>query len=155
MGYPVETLDGDLIRQHLTKELGFSKADRDENIRRIGFLAHLLSRNRVLVLVAAISPYREVRDHVRSVVGDFVEVFVDAPVEVCETRDVKGLYAKARRGEIKGFTGIDDPYEEPLQPEVICRTSVENVEASAEKVLSYLRKAGYIRDDAQREGSGI
>lgn len=155
MGYPVETLDGDLIRQHLTKELGFSKADRDENIRRIGFLAHLLSRNRVLVLVAAISPYREVRDQVRSVVGDFVEVFVDAPVEVCETRDVKGLYAKARRGEIRGFTGIDDPYEEPLQPEVICRTSEESVEVSAEKVLAYLRKSGYIRDDAHREGSGI
>ena len=121
-GYKVEPLDGDIVRQNLTKGLGFSKADRDENIRRIGFVAQLLSRNGVVVLVSAISPYREIRDEVRGRIGDFVEVFVNAPLETCEERDIKGLYKKARAGEIKGFTGIDDPYEAPLKPEVECRT---------------------------------
>jgi adenylylsulfate kinase len=143
-GHNVESLDGDIVRQNLTKGLGFSKADRDENIRRIGFVAHLLSRNGVIVLVSAISPYREIRDEVRGRIGSFVEVFVNAPVEVCEHRDVKGLYAKARAGEIKGFTGIDDPYEAPLSPEVECRTDAEAVEESVSKVLQALQHYGYV-----------
>jgi adenylylsulfate kinase len=143
-GCKVEPLDGDIVRQNLTKGLGFSKADRDENIRRIGFVAHLLSRNGVVVLVSAISPYREIRDEVRARIGDFVEVFVNAPLAVCEQRDVKGLYEKARNGQIKGFTGIDDPYEEPRAPEVECRTDLETVEESAAKVLRALTKYGYV-----------
>jgi adenylylsulfate kinase len=143
-GYKVESLDGDLVRQNLTRGLGFSKADRDENIRRIGFVAHLLARNGVIVLVSAISPYREIRDEVRARIGDFVEVFVNAPVEVCEQRDPKGLYRKARAGEIKGFTGIDDPYEPPLTPEVECLTAVETVEQSLAKVLAALETSGYV-----------
>jgi adenylylsulfate kinase len=143
-GYRVEALDGDIVRQNLTKGLGFSKADRDENIRRIGFVAHLLSRNGVIVLVSAISPYREIRDENRARIGDFVEVYVNAPVEACEQRDVKGLYRKARAGELKGFTGIDDPYEAPLTPEVECRTDEESVEESIAKVLAALEGRGYI-----------
>lgn len=143
-GYKVEVLDGDIVRQNLTKGLGFSKADRDENIRRIGFVAHLLTRNGVIVLVSAISPYREIRDEVRSKIGDFVEVYVNAPLEVCEHRDVKGLYKKARAGEIKQFTGIDDPYESPLNPEVECRTDQQTAEASAEQVLKTLEELGYL-----------
>jgi adenylylsulfate kinase len=142
-GHKVESLDGDVVRQNLTKGLGFSKPDRDENIRRIGFVAHLLSRNGVIVLVSAISPYRAIRDEVRARIGDFIEVFVNAPLEVCERRDVKGLYAKARAGEIKGFTGIDDPYEAPLRPEVECRTDRESVEESVAKVLRVLEAGGY------------
>ncbi len=143
-GCKVEPLDGDIVRQNLTKGLGFSKADRDENIRRIGFVAHLLSRNGVVVLVSAISPYREIRDEVRTRIGDFVEVFVNAPLETCEQRDVKGLYQKARAGEIKGFTGIDDPYESPLQPEVECRTDCETIDESVAKVLRVLETRGYV-----------
>ncbi|MCW5935374.1 MAG: adenylyl-sulfate kinase, partial [Fimbriimonadia bacterium] len=120
--------------------------DRDENIRRIGFVSHLLSRNGVFVLVSAISPYRDVRDEVRNRIGDFLEVYANAPLEVCEERDVKGLYKKARAGEIKGFTGIDDPYEEPLNPEVECRTDLESLEESANKVLSKMREMGYLED---------
>ena len=133
-GRRVEILDGDIIRQNLTKGLGFSKEDRDENIRRIGFVAHLLTRNSVTVLVAAISPYREIRDQVRERIGNFIEVYVNAPLEKCEERDVKGLYKRARAGEIKGFTGIDDPYEPPLNPHVECRTDQESVEQSVDKV---------------------
>jgi len=140
----VEVLDGDIVRQHLTRGLGFSKEDRDENIRRIGFVAHLLSRNGVIVLVSAISPYRNTRDEVRQQIGDFVEVYVNAPLATCEQRDVKGLYKKARAGEIKNFTGIDDPYEAPLTPEVECHTDQESLEASAAKVLNYLQQAGYL-----------
>ncbi|MGC1245171.1 MAG: adenylyl-sulfate kinase, partial [Spirulinaceae cyanobacterium] len=110
MGCKLEILDGDIVRQNLTKGLGFSKEDRDENIRRIGFVSNLLTRNGVIVLVSAISPYREIRQEVKQKIGDFLEVFVNAPLNVCEDRDVKGLYKKARAGEIKGFTGIDDPY---------------------------------------------
>jgi adenylylsulfate kinase len=153
-GYPVEPLDGDVVRQNLTKGLGFSKADRDENIRRIGFVAHLLSRNGVIVLVSAISPYREIRDEVRARIGDFVEVFVNAPLPICEQRDVKGLYAKARRGEIRGFTGIDDPYESPLKPEVECRTDLENVADSAEKVIAALVKREYVHVDRAMAAGG-
>jgi adenylylsulfate kinase len=137
-GYKIEVLDGDIVRQNLTKGLGFSKADRDENIRRIGFVAHLLTRNGVIVLVSAISPYREIREEVRQRIGDFVEVYVNAPLEICEQRDVKGLYKKARAGEIKNFTGIDDPYEPPLNPEVECKTDQETIEESVAKVLGKL-----------------
>jgi len=139
-GLAVEVLDGDIVRQHLTKGLGFSKEDRDENIRRIGVVAHLLSRNGVIVLVSAISPYRDVRDEMRDRIQDFVEVYVNAPLSVCEERDVKGLYKKARAGEIKQFTGIDDPYEAPLNPEVECRTDQETPEESAAKVLNFLKQ---------------
>lgn len=143
-GYMVEILDGDIVRENLTKGLGFSKEDRDENIRRIGFVAHLLTRNKVIVLVSAISPYREMRREVRGRIANFVEVFVNAPLNVCESRDVKGLYKKARAGEIKHFTGIDDPYESPEKPEVECRTDLESEEESVEKVLQALQDAGYI-----------
>lgn len=144
-GHRVEILDGDVVRQYLTKGLGFSKEDRDENIRRIGFVAHLLTRNGVIVLVSAISPYRATREEVRRKIGDFIEVYVNAPLEVCEKRDVKGLYKKARAGEIKNFTGIDDPYEPPLNPEVECRTDLESVEECVAKVLGKLEELGYLR----------
>lgn len=138
-GYRIEILDGDVVRENLTKGLGFSKADRDENIRRIGFVAHLLTRNDVIVLVSTISPYREIRDEVRQRIGNFVEVYVSAPLEICEQRDVKGLYKRARAGEIKSFTGIDDPYEPPLTPEVECKTHQETLEESVAKVLDTLQ----------------
>ncbi|XGB41193.1 MAG: adenylyl-sulfate kinase [Nodosilinea sp. LVE1205-7] len=144
-GYGLELLDGDIVRTNLTKGLGFSREDRDENIRRIGFVSHLLTRNGVIVLVSAISPYRDIRDEVRDRIDDFIEVYVDAPLEVCEGRDVKGLYKRARAGEIKQFTGIDDPYEAPLNPEVHCRTHQETIEESVVKVLSQLESLGYIQ----------
>jgi bifunctional enzyme CysN/CysC len=137
-GCQVERLDGDDVRRHLCKDLGFSKRDRDENIRRIGFVAELLTRNGVIALVAAISPYRAVRDEVRARIGDFVEVFVNAPLETCEQRDCKGLYRKARAGQLPGFTGIDDPYEPPPTPEIECRTDRETLDESVEKVLGWL-----------------
>ena len=138
-GHLVEVLDGDVVRTHLTKGLGFSKADRDENVRRIGFVADLLSRNRVVVLASVISPYREVRDEVRALHGDrFFEVHVAAPVEVCAARDVKGLYARHRAGEITGLTGVDDPYEEPLAPELVLTTDSESVDDSVERLWQAL-----------------
>jgi adenylylsulfate kinase len=143
-GYKVEVLDGDIVRQNLTKDLGFSKEDRDENIRRIGFVAHLLTRNGVIVLVSAISPYHALRDEVRQRIGDFVEVYVNAPLAVCEERDVKGLYKKARAGEIKHFTGIDDPYEPPSAAEIECKTDQETLAESAHKVLAKLKDLGYL-----------
>jgi adenylylsulfate kinase len=143
-GYLVEVLDGDIVRQNLTKGLGFSKEDRDENIRRIGFVAHLLTRNGVIVLVSAISPYREIRQEVKAKIGDFIQVFVNAPLEVCEQRDVKGLYKKARAGEIKHFTGIDDPYETPSDPDVECHTDIETEAESVAKVLQKLQASGYV-----------
>ncbi|BAZ08812.1 adenylyl-sulfate kinase [Calothrix sp. NIES-4071] len=144
MGYSVELLDGDIVRQYLTKGLGFSKADRDENVRRIGFVANLLTRNNVIVLVSAISPYRDVRDEMRDYIGNFIEVYVNSPLAVCEQRDVKGLYKKARAGEMKNFTGIDDPYEEPLYAEVECKTHLETISASTSKVLNKLEMLNYI-----------
>jgi adenylylsulfate kinase len=143
-GCKVEILDGDVVRTNLSKGLGFSQEDRDTNIRRIGFVANLLSRNGVVAMTAAISPYRAIRDEIRAMEPNFVEVYVTAPLEVCEGRDVKGLYAKARAGEIKGFTGIDDPYEEPVNPEIICYTERESVEESVKKVLTKLEQLGYI-----------
>ena len=143
-GCQIEVLDGDIVRTNLTKGLGFSKEDRDENIRRIGFVSHLLTRNGVTVLVSAISPYREARETVRDRIDNFVEVFVDAPLSTCEDRDVKGLYKKARAGEIKHFTGIDDPYEAPLNPEVHCHTDRQSVEESVAQVIDKLEAMGYL-----------
>ena len=140
----VEVLDGDVVRTNLSKGLGFSKEDRDTNIRRIGFVSKLLTRNGVTAIVAAISPYRDVRDEVRADIGEFVEVYVDCPLDELVKRDVKGLYAKAIRGEISNFTGVSDPYEEPLKPEVVAATHQESVEESVDKVLAKMRDLGYI-----------
>lgn len=135
-GIRVEMLDGDVMRQHISQGLGFSKQDREENIRRIGYVSRLLSRNRVVTLVSAISPHRAIRDQVRFQSGNFMEVYVNAPLHICEQRDPKGLYKRARRGEISRFTGIDDPYEPPLFAEIECRTDEESVKESADKVIS-------------------
>jgi adenylylsulfate kinase len=143
-GRPVEVLDGDVVRRHLSKELGFSKQDRDENIRRIGYVADLLSRNGVIVLAAAISPYRAVREELRALIGDFVEVWVATDLATCRARDVKGLYARHDRGELRGLTGADDPYEPPLAPELVLRTETQPPEASAEAVLAVLDEGGYL-----------
>ncbi len=138
-GLEVEHLDGDVVRRHLGAELGFSKQDRDENIRRIAYLAGILSRHGVTTIVSAISPYRQGREEARLRVGaPFVEVFVNAPLEICERRDVKGLYRKSHAGLLRGLTGVDDPYEAPLDPEVECRTAVETIEQSAAKVLAFI-----------------
>lgn len=143
---PVEVLDGDRIRNTpLAEGLSFSKEDRDRNIRRVGYLAELLTRHGVLVLAAVVSPYRFLRDENRRRIKRFVEVYVKASVEACARRDVKGHYRKALAGEIKGFTGVDDPYEEPLKPEVTCLTERESPEESADKILEYLKKKGYLR----------
>ncbi len=133
-GHRVEWLDGDAVRRHLSRDLGFSAADRNENIRRIGKLAAEFTRQGAIVLVSAISPYRAARDEARRAIGNFLEVWVRAPLEVCERRDVKGLYRRARRGEVENVTGIDDPYEPPLAPEVECRTDLETLEQSVAKV---------------------
>jgi len=143
----VERLDGDIVRQSLCRDLGFSKKDRDENIRRVTFVAKLLTRNGVAVLTSFISPYREIRAEARREIGDFVEVYVRCPLDVCMTRDVKGMYQKAIRGEIKEFTGISDPYEEPENPEIILETDKETLEESAQKVIAGLKKLGYLDED--------
>ncbi|WYM00693.1 MAG: adenylyl-sulfate kinase [Gloeotrichia echinulata CP02] len=140
LGYKVEVLDGDILRQRLSKELGFSREHRTENIRRIGFVAQILTRNGIIVLVSAISPYREIRQEVRQQIGNFIEVYVNAPLEVCEQRDEKGLYKRARSGEISNFTGIDDPYEPPINPTVECRTDQESVAESVAKVWQKLEE---------------
>jgi adenylylsulfate kinase len=132
----VEVLDGDVVRTHLCKDLGFSEADRKENIRRIAHVAKMLTHHGKIVLVAAIAPYRSGRDEARSIIGNFIEVYVNAPLAVCEQRDPKGLYHKARIGMIHGFTGIDDPYQAPLAPDVECLTGVESPQESARKVLA-------------------
>ena len=143
-GARVEILDGDVVRTHLSKGLGFSKEDRDTNIRRIGFVCELLTRNGVIAVVAAISPYRAVREEVRQTIGAFVEVYVHCPIDVLAERDVKGLYKKALAGEIPSFTGVSDPYEPPANPEITIDSSRESVEESVEKVWSYLHQAGLI-----------
>jgi len=141
----VEVLDGDIVRTNLSKGLGFSREDRDTNILRIGFVANLLTRNGVAVIVSAISPYKEARDQVRrDIEGDFIEVFVDCPVEVCAERDVKGLYKKAYAGEIKEFTGVSDPYEAPAAPELTLRTNEEDAAESAKRVITKLEELGYL-----------
>jgi adenylyl-sulfate kinase len=144
-GAAIEVLDGDVVRTNLSKGLGFSKEDRDTNIRRIAFVADLLSRNGVPVITAAISPYREIRDEARQMMdGRFIEAYVKASVEVCERRDAKGLYAKARAGEIKEFTGVSDPYEPPLDPELVLETEEETPEQSAERIIAFLEARGLI-----------
>ncbi|MDY7007610.1 MAG: adenylyl-sulfate kinase [Cyanobacteriota bacterium] len=145
LGYTVEVLDSTIVRQDIGKSLGFSKVDRDENIRRIGFLAHLLTRNGVIVLVSAISPYNQVRAEVRKRIGNFIEVYVNAPLEVCEARDQKGLYQLARAGGIKEFTGIDSPYEAPPHPEVECLTDLETVAESKDKIILKMKSLGYLK----------
>ena len=137
-GRRVELLDGDEGREHLSKGLGFSKADRDENIRRIGWVAAVLARNDVVSVTAAISPYRAVRDEVRGWIANFVEIHVATSLEECEARDVKGLYAKARAGEIPEFTGVSDPYEPPVAPEIVVETAGRTPEESAATVLTWL-----------------
>jgi adenylyl-sulfate kinase len=141
-GQRVELLDGDEVRENLSAGLGFSKADRDTNIRRIGWVAALLARNGVVAVTAAISPYRSVRDEVRGKIERFVEVYVDTPIEVCEERDIKGLYEKARAGEIPEFTGVSDPYEPPTAPEVRVVTHDRDAPASAAQVIEYLEGVG-------------
>jgi len=138
-GFRVELLDGDEVRRNLCHDLGFTKHDRDENIRRIAFVTELLTRNGVIVLVSAISPYREARDEARRHIKRFIEVYVNAPLEVCEERDKKGLYRRARAGELHGMTGIDDPYEPPLHPEVECRTDKEPLAESVNRVLCWIQ----------------
>ncbi|HEY8743165.1 MAG TPA: adenylyl-sulfate kinase [Chloroflexota bacterium] len=148
----VEVLDGDVVRTHLSKGLGFSKEDRDINIRRIAFVAQLLSRHGVAVISAAISPYRAVRDEARSMIGSFVEVYVECPLDELVRRDVKGLYAKALRGEIKEFTGVSDPYEAPLHPEVVVHTDRESVDTSVARILAVLEAQGYLEPVRQAVG---
>ncbi len=144
MGYKVQRLDGDIVRQHLTRDLGFSKEDRDENIRRNSFVAKLLTQNGIITLCSFISPYRAVRDEARKLIGDFIEIYVNAPLAECEKRDVKGLYAKARAGDIPEFTGVSDPYEPPLNPEIELRTDLFSVEDCVRQVIGYLKSRRYI-----------
>lgn len=146
-GRLVEVLDGDVIRRNLSYGLGFSREDREVNVRRVGFVANLLSRNGVIVIVALVSPYRATRDEVRATIERFAEVHVDCPVKECERRDVKGMYEKARAGDLKSFTGVDDPYEAPLRPEVTLRTDSETADQSAARVLSALSELGLISEE--------
>ncbi len=147
-GVRVEVLDGDEVRQNLSKGLGFTREDRDTNIRRIGYVAKLLTRNGVVVITAAISPYRAVRDEVRREIGAFVEVYVKASLDECVRRDTKGLYRRALAGEIPQFTGVSDPYEEPLRPELVIDTEREVVRESAARVIDRLVELGYLRGAA-------
>jgi sulfate adenylyltransferase len=153
-GRQVTVLDGDVVRTHLSKGLGFSKADRDVNILRIGYVASELVRHGGVVICAAVSPYRTTRNGVRNMVGSdhFVEVFVDTPMDVCEERDVKGLYSRARRGEIKNFTGVDDPYERPTDPELILDTVEHTPEANAQRIMEYMIQHGFVRSHEENEG---
>jgi sulfate adenylyltransferase len=148
-GRQVTLLDGDVVRTHLSKGLGFSRDDRDTNILRIGYVAGEIARHGGIVIAAAISPYRTTRNEVRNMVEDdrFIEIFVDTPIEVCEERDVKGLYARARRGQIKGFTGVDDPYEVPVDPEVTLHTIETSPEENARKIVDILESSGFILPD--------
>lgn len=140
----VEVLDGDVVRTNLSKGLGFSKEDRDTNIRRIGFVCGLLTRNQVIAIAAAISPYRDIRNEVREQIGSFVEVYVKCPLEVLIERDVKGLYKRALAGEVQHFTGVDDPYEEPLVAEIVIETDNESPEISAARIISRLEEMSLV-----------
>lgn len=144
-----ELLDGDIIRINFSQGLGFSKRDRDINIRRIGFVSYLLNKNDIISIVAAISPYREVREQNRLLLGNYIEVFCDCPLETLERRDTKGLYRKAKAGKIANFTGISDPYETPENPEIVLKTGEETEEESFRKVLSHLESHGYIRSRSE------
>ncbi len=148
-GKRVEVLDGDVVRTNLSKGLGFSREDRDTNIARVAWVAHLLARNGVFVVVAAISPFRATRDAARATIGDFVEVHVAAPLDECIKRDVKGLYARAIAGEIAEFTGISDPYEAPLSPELSIDTSTMSVDQGVDRIVRTLRELGYLEEAAQ------
>lgn len=154
-GSNVEVLDGDIVRTHLSKGLGFSREDRDTNIKRIAFVCGLLTRNSVICISAAIAPYAEAREWARKEIGNFVEIYVKCPIEVCRQRDVKGLYKLVDEGKIKGFTGVDDPYEEPEHPELVVETDKETIEESVSRIFAKLTELGYLeaedsaQDDAQ------
>ena len=151
LGRNVEVLDGDIVRTHLSKGLGFSREDRDTNIKRIGFVCNLLTRNGVICISAAIAPYRDARDWARKEIGNFVEVYVRCPLDVCRQRDVKGLYKLVDEGKIKNFTGVDDPYEEPLHPELIVETDKETVEESVARIFAKLTQLGYLEAEDDHE----
>ena len=158
-GRNVEILDGDIVRTHLSKGLGFSREDRDTNIKRIAFVCSLLTRNGVTCISAAIAPYREAREWARQEIGNFVEVYVKCPLEVCRERDVKGLYKLVDEGKIKNFTGIDDPYEEPEHPELVIETDKETIEESVNRIFAKLVEleyldASYLEGSAQATSSG-
>jgi phosphoadenosine phosphosulfate reductase len=152
-GRRVEVLDGDVVREHLSQGLGFSKADRDTNVRRIAFVAGLLTRHGAVAVVAAISPYRRARDAARQQIGAFVEVHLRCSLDALVRRDVKGLYARALRGEVANFTGVSDPYEEPLQPEVVVDTEHDSVDESVAKIIAALERAGYLAPERAAAGS--
>jgi len=145
-GYKIQRLDGDIVRKDLTKDLGFSKEDRDENIRRVSNLAKNLTKSGLIVLATFVSPYKERREKTRKEIGNFIEIYVKCPVEICKKRDVKGMYKKALAGQIKNFTGVDDPYEEPDNPELIIFSDNETVDESVNKVLDIFEKLGYIEN---------
>jgi adenylyl-sulfate kinase len=147
-GCKVEILDGDVIRTNLSKGLGFSKEDRDENIKRVGFVCNLLARNGVVAIAACISPYREVRDANRRLIGNFVEIYTKCDLQECIRRDPKGNYKKALAGEIKNYTGISDPYEEPQNPELVVETDKETAEESLQKIIDKLRELGYLKRES-------
>ncbi|HEY6407418.1 MAG TPA: adenylyl-sulfate kinase [Ktedonobacteraceae bacterium] len=150
-GRNVEVLDGDVVRTHLSKGLGFSREDRDTNIKRIGFVCGLLSRNNVICISAAIAPYAEAREWARNEIGSFVEVYIKCPIEVCRERDVKGLYKLVDEGKIKNFTGVDDPYEEPEHPELVIETDRETIEESVSRIFAKLVELGYLEDEGNTE----
>ena len=148
----VEVLDGDIVRTHLSKGLGFSREDRDTNIKRIAFVCSLLTRNGVVCISAAIAPYHEAREWARKEIGNFVEVYVKCPLEVCRQRDVKGLYKLVDEGKIKNFTGVDDPYEEPEHPELVIETDKETIEESVSRIFAKLTELGYLAaEDVQEQ----
>lgn len=144
-GIHSEDLDGDITRKYLSKGLGFSKEDRDENIRRVGFVCSLLTRHGAVVTAAFVSPYRSIRDEIRGMIGDFVEVYVKCSLDKCIERDVKGMYKKAIAGEIKNFTGISDPFEEPLHPELVIESDQESEDESLRKILDKLEELGFLK----------
>ncbi len=155
IGKKVYILDGDIIRKELNVDLGFSEEDRRENIRRVSVVAKILTECGVVPIVALVSPFRDAREKARERIEKFVEIYVKAPIEVCIQRDVKGMYKMAIEGKIKGFTGIDDPYEEPLNPEIICETHKESVEECVEKILNFLENKGYIKRGYTQEEEEI
>ena len=152
----VEVLDGDIVRTHLSKGLGFSREDRNTNIQRIAFVCSLLTRNGVIAIAAAISPYREAREWARKEIGNFVEVYIKCPIDVCRERDVKGLYKLADEGKLKGFTGVDDPYEEPERPQLVIETDKETIEESVARIFAKLEELGYLEpEDLHEEDTKI
>jgi len=155
-GRQITLLDGDVVRTHLSKGLGFSREDRDTNILRIGFVASELVRHNGVAICAAISPYRAARNEVRKMVGSdkFIEVFVNTPIDLCESRDVKGLYAKARRGQLTGFTGVDDPYEEPISPEITLETVNSSPLENAHRIIQLLEDRGFLVKESQSSNNG-